>query len=61
VDREANAAGNIFPKTNVDEVREIQVGEAYALLQQNLAYILIINLFLVGTNSDFPYKVSLIN
>lgn len=40
VDREANAAGNIFPKLNVDEVREIQVGEAYALLQQNLAYIL---------------------
>ena len=40
VDREANAAVNIFPKTNLDEVREIQVGEAYALLEQNEAYIL---------------------
>jgi adenylyltransferase/sulfurtransferase len=40
VDREANAAGNIFPKTNLDEVREIQVDEAHALLEQNKAYIL---------------------
>jgi adenylyltransferase/sulfurtransferase len=40
VEREANAATNIFPKTNLDEVREIQVDDAFALLEQNLAYIL---------------------
>ena len=40
VERESDAALHIFPKTNLDEVREIQVGEAYTLLQQNLAYIL---------------------
>ena len=40
VDREANAAVNIFPKMNLDEVREIQVDEAFTLLEQNEAYIL---------------------
>jgi len=40
VEREANAATNIFPKTSLDEVREIQVDDAFALLEQNLAYIL---------------------
>jgi len=40
VEREANAATNIFPKTSLDEVREIQVDDAFALLDQNLAYIL---------------------
>jgi hypothetical protein len=40
VEREPDAALHIFSKTNVDEVREIQVGEAYTLLRQNLAYIL---------------------
>ncbi len=40
VEREPDAALHIFPRTNLDEVREIQVGEAYALLRQNLAYIL---------------------
>lgn len=40
VEREPNAAINIFPKTSLDEVREINVGDALALLEQNLAYIL---------------------
>lgn len=40
VEREPNAESAIFPQTSLDEVREIQVDKAFALLGQNLAYIL---------------------
>lgn len=40
IEREPNATLHIFPKFNQEEVREIQVDEAYTLLEQNLAYVL---------------------
>lgn len=40
VEREANAASNIFPKKNLDEVRSLSVDAANTLLKQNDAYIL---------------------
>jgi len=40
VEREPDAVKHIFPKPNLNEVREMEVGEAFSLLQQNLAYIL---------------------
>lgn len=40
VEREPNAELIIFPKSNLNEVKEVQVEVAAALLDQNLAYIL---------------------